>query len=145
MRVAGRDRVFDLDHFPLHAGIQHRTLIELAVDPDEAALAERRRAEAQVGAARRRGGTGRAQVRVRVGGAVAVLAFDLDVVAVLGVELAVAMLVLREMAVGAVHPLLEVDVLQVHGLLEFRGIVERNDVAVARRAGCLCDRACRRP
>ena len=40
------------------------------------------------------------------------------------------MLVLREVAVGAVHPLLEVDVLQMHGLLELVGIVEGDDLVV---------------
>ena len=61
-----------------------------------------------------------------IDGAVAVLTFDLDVVAVLAVDLAVPVLVLREVTVDAVHPLLEMDVAEVHGLLEFVGIVERD-------------------
>ena len=50
-RMAGRDGVLDLNHFPLHPGIDHRALEELAVEPEKATLPERRRAEAQIGAA----------------------------------------------------------------------------------------------
>ena len=55
--------------------------------------------------------------------AVAVDAVDLDRRPRLAVELAVAVVVLLEVAVHAVHPLLEVDVLQVDGLLELLRVV----------------------
>mgnify|MGYP006863137610 CR=1 FL=1 len=48
--------------------------------------------------------------------AVAVLAIDLDRLGVLALEVAVAVVVDLEVTVDAVHPLLEVDVLEVHGL-----------------------------
>ena len=62
--------------------------------------------------------------------AVAVDAVDLDRVARLAIELAVAVIVLPEVAVDALHPLLEVDVLQVHRLAEPLGIVVRDDPVV---------------
>ena len=55
-------------------------------------------------------------------GAVAIDAIDLDRIARLAVELAVAVAILLEMAVDALHPLVEMHVLQVDGLLELLGI-----------------------
>ena len=60
----------------------------------------------------------------------AVQALDLDVVAVLAVDLPVAVLVLREVAVHAVHADVDVDRRHVHGLLELLRIVVGNLLAV---------------
>ena len=62
--------------------------------------------------------------------AVAIDAIDLDGGARFAVELAVAVAVLLEVAVDAVHALVEVDVLQVDGLLELVGIVEGDCLVV---------------
>src|SRR5687768_1839018 len=107
--MAGRDGVLHLHDFPLHARIDHGALVQLPVDPCEPALTERSRSHSEIRAASRRSGTGGAEVRVRGRVSVAVLTLDLDGVAVLAVELPVAVLVLREVAVGAVHAPLEVD------------------------------------
>ena len=57
-----------------------------------------------------------------------VLTFDLDVVAVLAVELSVSVLVLREMAIDAVHPFLEMNVAQVDRFLESIRIIEADAI-----------------
>src|SRR5262249_13758414 len=63
-------------------------------------------------------------------GAVAIGARDLDGIARLAVELAVAVRILLEVAVNAVHALFEVDVFQVDSLGEFLWIGSRNDAAI---------------
>jgi hypothetical protein len=59
---------------------------------------------------------------------VAIGAVDLDCVSRFAVKLTVAMGVLAEVAVDAVHSLFQVNVLQMHGFAEFLGVIERNDV-----------------
>ena len=71
-------------------------------------------------------------------------AVDLDRRPRLAVELAVAVVVLLEVAVDAVHALLEVDVLEVDRLLELRG-PRRPPPALHRRAGSPSGPACRPP
>ena len=63
-------------------------------------------------------------------GAVAVDAIDLHGVPRLAVQLAVAVVVLLEMAIHALHAALEMDVLQVHRLPEFLRVVVRHDLVV---------------
>ncbi len=63
-------------------------------------------------------------------GTVAIHAVDLDRRPRLGVQAAVAVVVLLEVAVHAVHPLLEVDVLQVDGFLELLRVVVLDDAAL---------------
>ena len=70
------------------------------------------------------------QRRALLNRAVAIDAIDFDGVARLAVQFSVAVTVLLEMAVDAMHSLFQVDVFQVHGLLEFVRIVERNLVVV---------------
>src|SRR5688572_12766251 len=60
----------------------------------------------------------------------AVDAIDLDRVPRLAVQLAVAVIVLVEMAVDALHAALEVNVLEVNGLAELLRVVVRNDLVV---------------
>ena len=105
-------------------------------------------------------GPGGQQVGIFGRGAVAVLAADLDRVGDLAVDEAVAVAVLGEMAVGALHALLGMDVHHVDrlalllagldelggaGLPELLGIVGRDDRCRRRRADCPRGRACRRP
>ena len=90
-----------------------------------------RRAQAgEIGAAFRRGGAGGDQSGALLNRAVAIDAIDLDGVARFAVELAVAVAVLLEVAVDAVHALFEMDVLEVHRLPELVGIFERDRLVV---------------
>ena len=61
----------------------------------------------------------------------AVHAIDLDGIARLSIELAVAMAVLFEMAINAVHALLEMNVFEMDSLVEFLRIVERHRLVFA--------------
>src|SRR4029450_5516734 len=82
-------------------------------------------------------GAGGAQRGASAGRAVTVHAFDLDGVAYFAVELPVAVHVLLEVAVDAVHALLEMDVLQVDGharLAEARALDRRGRVLGSRVA-----------
>src|SRR6185369_17726233 len=119
-RVAGRHRVHDLRDFPLDVFVHHRPLGDLAAAAGEARLAPGRAEPREVHAGR--GGAGRGQVGRTRDRAVTVDAVDLDGRARLAVELAVAVHVLLEVAVHAVHPLLQVDVLHVDGLLPLVGV-----------------------
>ena len=87
------------------------------------------------------GGTGRKQRRPLADRAVTVFAGDLDRRARFVVEIAVAVRVLTEVTIDAVHSLFEMNVVEMNGLLELVRIVRRNQVALPRRAGFLCDRA----
>src|SRR5262249_56710266 len=101
-------------------------LVELAVSPLESPApvlgAKQRHVEA---AGPRRGARG-AEAGVPVGGAVAVGAVDLDRRSDLAVDVAVAVRVLREVAVDAVHAEVEVDRREVDGFLELLRIVVRD-------------------
>src|SRR5271157_4137127 len=81
-------------------------------------------------AARRRGRAGSDERRVLLDRAVAIGAIELDGRARLAIQLAVAVAVLLEMAIDALHALLGVNVLQMDGLPEFIRIVGGNDFAV---------------
>ena len=72
--------------------------------------------------------------------AVAIDAGDRRGVARFAVELAVAVNIDVEMAIGALHSVREMHVFQVNRFRKFLRIVVRNLVVVADRAGCLCDR-----
>ena len=76
------------------------------------------------------GSAGRHQGRTLLNRAVAIHAIDLDGVARLSVEFAVAVAVLLEVAVDAVHSFFQMDVFEVHRLLELVGIVEWNYLVV---------------
>ena len=115
-RIDGGLRLRDL---PGEVGFDHRVLVDPLPFDHEPALAGRRAQFAQVAAAlRARGVRGRAAGAQRgdlVDGAVAVDAGDLDRRPHLAVEFRIAMHVLDEVAVDAVHAALHVDVEQMHG------------------------------
>ena len=69
-------------------------------------------------------------IRFRLYRTVAIDTADLDRGARLVVENARAVAVLLEMTIGAVHAFFEVDILQMHCLVEFSGIVRCNDLAI---------------
>ena len=100
-----------------------RALEEFAVAPFEAARAPRRAQRFEVRAARGSRGAGRDQRRARVNRAVAIDAIEFDGGARLAVEFSVAVAVLLEVAIHALHAFLEMDVREVHGFLEFLGIL----------------------
>src|SRR6266545_262527 len=106
----------------------HAPLRDLAPAAREARLAEGRREGREV----RARGRGPGGDEGGGGGdrAVAVDAVDIDGGARLAVELAVAVAVLLEVAIDAVHPLLEVDVLQVDRLAELLGVLGRHYLAL---------------
>ena len=108
-RMIRIERIGDLRNRPLQAVGDHRALDDdaaRAAGRHEARIAERRHQIGEVGArlvAARRRRAGCPQRRARARRAVAVDAVDLDRVARLAVEVAVAVAVLREVAVDAVH------------------------------------------
>ena len=147
-RVAGRDRVQDLRHFPLHdlarGGVvllDHRALEKFVAALDEADAVEGVAARgvvhrvAAVGRAEAGGANRRGRDALRYS-AVTVLARDLDDGASVAVDFVRAVVVLRVVAVNAVHPLFEMYVFQVNSLagravvLEEIGVVIRDDVVV---------------
>src|SRR5262249_16962692 len=123
----GMDVVQDLADFPVAALGHDVPWEELVAPPEESALAERGLRERQIVPALRGGWPRRPERGAALDRAVAIDAVDLDRIAGLAVELAVAVHVLLEMTVGAVHALLEVDILEMNGLLETIGVVMADD------------------
>ena len=126
MRVAGSDRVAHLHHFPFLLFVEHRALVQAIIFPIEAAFLPRRAQSCEVGSSSRRGRARRNQCSPLLDCSVTIHAIDFNGVACLAVKFAVAMAVLFEVAVHAVHPFFEVDVFQMDGLLQFVGIIKRN-------------------
>src|SRR6185503_12394498 len=141
--------VADLAHFPFEIRIDDRALDQhaaaVALGPFEAAAAVGVADQLEVGAARRGGDVRGAQIGIFAGGAVAVLAADLDRVGDLALDEAVAVGVAAEVAVGALQAALGMDVHHVDGAArigadrheqpfavaaEGVGIVFRDDLAV---------------
>jgi hypothetical protein len=149
MGAGAVDGFLDQRNLPLDLRVYDRPLDQYALAigvgrPFEAALAVLVAQQRQVGAARRGRWTRGAQGREGIGRAVAVLATDLDRVGDLTVDQAVAVVVLREVTVGALQALLGVNVHHVdrlallfadggefgHAVLaELLGIVGRDDLA----------------
>src|SRR5262249_23063119 len=117
-RRARIDGVGDLTDLPLELLRHHRALNQRVASPLESPLAERCTEGREVGAAGRRRRARRSQCRARLDRSVAVGTPDLDRRAHLAVELAGSVRVLLEVAVDAVHALFEMDVLEMHRLLE---------------------------
>ncbi len=131
--VSRRQRIgrgLDQAHRPFESRRDRGALDQLAVDPLEALLAVGIADQLQVPAVRRCGRAGRLQRRQLVDRAVAILALDLDRAHDLGLHVAVAVVVLREVAVDALHADVDVDRLQVHGLLPLVRIVVLDDLAI---------------
>ena len=114
----------NLHDFPLFVLFDHGALEEPTVFPVELAFPPGRAHQLKIGAALGRCRTGGHQRGAGIDFAVAVHAVDLDGVARFAIELAVAVAVLREVAVDAMHSFFQMDVLQVHRLAEFVRIVE---------------------
>ena len=116
-------RIFDERHLPLAIRPQHRTLVELAVAPVETRATIGVANEAQVAAAwRRRGPTGH-QRRILVRATVAVDAFNLNGLRNLSHDMAIAMRILREVAVNTMHAVIDVNRRHMHGLFPLLRVV----------------------
>ena len=130
-RITRIDRIHHLRHRPLQAFGDHRALNHHAASAargNEPRIAKWRdeigEVRARILAARSRGAR-RAQCGAGARGTVTVHAVDLDGIARLAVQVAVAVAVLREVAVDALHPPLEMNVLQVHRHACFRRLARR--------------------
>src|SRR5437899_2708779 len=130
MHVAGRDAVHGLNDFPLFVFFGHRALEYFAVARFETAHTPGRTKRIEMAAAFRRRRARRDQRSLLANRAVAIDAVDFNGGAGLAVNFSVAVIVLGEMAVVALHPFFEMDVGEVHGFAETVGIVEGNLLAV---------------
>ena len=147
LRIDAVARQADL---PFQFGIDDRALDQnlpaiIAIGPFEPPPAVGIAQQRKVGALRRCCRAAGSQAGIGIGSAVAVLAADLHRIGDLGVDQAVAMAVLREMAIGTLQALLCVDVHHVDGFARIDarldelalilaapllGIVMRDDIAV---------------
>ena len=84
----------------------------------------------KIGAVFRRSCARGDEIRVLLNRAVAIDAIDFYGIACFSVEFAIAVTVLLEVAVNAVHPFLEMDVLEVHRLSELVRIFKRNRLVI---------------
>src|ERR1039458_4237630 len=107
------DRVQHLYDFPLLVLIQHRPLKQPAFLPIKALVAPWRSQQSEISAACGLRRTGGLKGRMRLNTAVAVGAVNLNCVASLSVKPPIAVTVLLEVAIDAVHPLLQMDVRQI--------------------------------
>src|SRR5216684_7873898 len=126
MHIAGRDAIDGLDDLPFFVFFRHRALEYLAVARFETAHSPGCTKCIKVSAAFRRRRARRDQRSLLANRTVAIDAVDFDGGARLAVDFPVAVIVLREMAVVALHSFLEMDVGEVDGFAETVGIVERN-------------------
>ena len=117
-RMARCDRVEDLRDLPLTGLIavffDHRDLNDFLSFTTEAGLAGRGRQRFEIGSTFRSGRTARAERGSLVGSPVTVFASDLDRRADFAVQLRVAVRVLFEVAIDAVHPFLKMDIHEMH-------------------------------
>src|SRR5260370_21649697 len=129
MHIAGRDAIDGLNDLPLFTLFGHRALEYFAVARFESAHPPGCTQRIEVSAAFRRGRARRDQRSLLANRTVAIDAVDFDGGARLAVDFPVAVIVLREMAVAALHSFLEIDVGEVDGFAETVGIVERDLLA----------------
>ncbi len=137
MDVAGRDGVGGLNDFPFFRGIGHGALNNFPVEAFETAESPRRAERVETMSARPSGksgvgcgGAGRDKRRFLVDRAVAIDAINFDGGSRFAVNFPVAVIVLIEMAIGALHSLFKMDVGEVHRFAETFGIIERNNLVV---------------
>src|SRR6185312_9463268 len=130
MGAAGSDGVENLYNFPLQIFIHDRALIQPVALPIELPLTKGSGSGAHVDPVIWCGWTVHHQGGARGHVAVAAFAGHDDYVSALAIELAIAMAVLLEVAIGALHALFLVDVGEVDGFFEFVFIVPVHDVIV---------------
>src|SRR6185312_11938331 len=130
MGAAGSDGVENLYNFPLQIFIHDRALIQPVALPIELPLTKGSGSGAHVDPVIWCGWTAHHQGDATCPVAVAAFAGHDDYVSAFAVELAIAVAVLLEVAIGALHALFLVDVGEVHGFLEFIFVVPVDDVVV---------------
>src|SRR5260370_39241123 len=130
VHVAGRDAVDGLNDLPLFIFFGHRTLEYLVAAPFEPAQsprsAERIEMASALGGGRPRGNQ-RGFLSNRT---VAIHAIDFYGCARLTVNFSVAVIVLREVAIVALHSFLQMNVGKVDGFAQAVGVIESNLLAV---------------
>src|SRR3989475_2828314 len=126
MHVAGRDAVHGLNDFPLFVFFGHGALKDFAVarfeTPHTPGCAQHIEMAATFRCCRARGD----QRSLLANRAVAIDAVDFNGGAGLAVNFSVAVIVLREMAVVALHPFFEMDVSEVYGFAETVWVIKCN-------------------
>src|ERR1700747_1480153 len=103
MRVATSDSVARLHHFPFFILFARRALDQGITAPFEATQPPRRAQSFELPSARRRGRPGNNEAGSRTDSAVAVYAIDFNRGTRFAVNFSIAVIVLPEMAIGALH------------------------------------------
>src|SRR6201984_544619 len=103
MHVATSDSVTRLQHLQFFILFAHRALDQGITAPFEATQPPRRAQSFKLPAARRRGRPGGNQAGSRTDSAVAVYAIDFNRGAGFAVNFSIAVIILPEMAIGALH------------------------------------------
>src|SRR5208283_3109610 len=114
-----------LNDLPLLVLLQHGPLEQPSILPIEALISPRSAQQVQIGATGRCGWPRRLERCARLNAAMAINTVDLNCVPGFSVKPAIAMIVLTEMAINAMHALFQMDVFQVDRFLEAIGIFGR--------------------
>src|SRR5258708_6615062 len=126
MHVATRDGVTRLHHFPLFVLFAHRTLHQRRTAPFESTQTPRRAQSFKLPSAYRSGGTGSNQTGARADGAMAIDAVYFDGGAWLAINFPVAVIVLPEMAIRALHSLFQMNICKMNGFAKTLWIFKRD-------------------
>src|SRR6267143_4310448 len=130
MHVAGYDRIDGLDDLPFLVFIRHRALKHLIAAPFESPHSPRRSQRIERPATLRSCGTRCDQRRLLPNRAVTIDAINFDGCSRLPVDFPVTVIVLREVAIIALHALFKMDVRKMNGLAEAIGIIKCDLLAV---------------
>src|SRR5258708_4757194 len=120
MRIVRRNRVERLYDFPIEMRVHHRALDELAVTPFEPPPARRCAQGLEMRSARGSRRSGGDQRRAPRNCPVAIDAIELNGSTRLAVKSSAAMAVLLEVTIDALHPFLQVNILEMHGTISRR-------------------------
>src|SRR6266446_5609387 len=124
MRIAARDRIDGLDDLPFLVFLQHGTLNDFVAAPFESPQSPRCPQRIEMPATLRGCGTGGNQRRLLSNRAVAIDAINFYRGTRLPVDFPVAVIVLREVAIVALHALFKMDVRKMNRFAEAIGIVK---------------------
>ena len=130
MRIARCDRVEHLDNLPFLIFLEHRVLKELFPSPFKAPQAPGSAQRIQASPACWRGWARTDKRSLPADRAVTIHTVNLDGSARFGINVAVAVIVLGEMAIHTVHSFFKMDVGQMHGLCKALWIIEGDGLAL---------------
>src|ERR1700739_1192040 len=130
MYIALRDGIARLYDFPFFVLLAHGALQQHVTAPFEAAQPPRRAQGLELPSASLSGRTGSDQAGARSDGAVAINAVDFHRGAWFTVIFSIAVIVLAEVAIGALHSLFQVDIRKVDGFAKTFRVVKRDLLAV---------------